>query len=64
MFIDHEKQREVPTQYSHCLTIHNALALYHESRSDFLKLHSYTAVTPKRTMYQVRTLRQLLSTKL
>ena len=55
VFIDHERQRKVPPQYAGCLTIHNALSLYQESYAEYVKLHSYTAVTPKRTVYQVCT---------
>ncbi|XP_059429339.1 cation/H(+) antiporter 24-like [Corylus avellana] len=51
VFIDHELQ-EVPSQYSAYETIHNALRLYQASRRDFLKLHTFTAVAPKRSMYQ------------
>ncbi|EXB78524.1 Cation/H(+) antiporter 25 [Morus notabilis] len=52
VFIDHDRQREVPTQYTSCLVIHNALSQFQDSHAECLKLHSYTIVTPKRTMYQ------------
>ncbi|PON85848.1 DNA-directed DNA polymerase [Trema orientale] len=52
VFIDHQKQSQVPAQYGACLTIHNALGFYQETRSECVKLQSYTAVTPRRTMYQ------------
>ena len=52
VFIDHQRQRSVPAQYAACLTIHKALGFYQETRSECVKLHSYTVVTPKRTMYQ------------
>lgn len=50
--IDHEKQNDVPSKYSSCLTIHNALKLYKDSRVESVKIHSYTTVTIKKTMYQ------------
>ncbi|GLT26796.1 hypothetical protein SLA2020_018380 [Shorea laevis] len=49
--IDHDQQKE-PSKYGHYETIHNALKLYQNSKGELLKLHSYTAWTPKRTMYQ------------
>ncbi|GMN23531.1 hypothetical protein TIFTF001_000160 [Ficus carica] len=52
VFIDHDRQREVPPQYASCLVIHNALRQFQDSHAECLKLHSYTIVTPKRTMYQ------------
>lgn len=52
VFIDHQKQSHVSAQFSTCLTIHNALKFYQETRSECVKLNSYTIVTPRRTMYQ------------
>lgn len=51
VFIDHEKQPE-PSKYAASDTIHNALKLYEEIRCGFVTIHSFTAVAPKRTMYQ------------
>ncbi|KAH7542770.1 hypothetical protein FEM48_Zijuj02G0110200 [Ziziphus jujuba var. spinosa] len=51
LFIDHEKQPE-PSRYADSDTIHNALKRYEEIRRGFVKIHAFTAVAPKRTMYQ------------
>ncbi|XP_062085648.1 cation/H(+) antiporter 24-like [Humulus lupulus] len=52
IFIDHQKQSNVPSQYGSSVIIHNALEFYQETRSECIKLESYTVVTPRRTMYQ------------
>ncbi|KAG6680954.1 cation/H(+) antiporter 24-like [Carya illinoinensis] len=51
LFFDHER-RKVPAKYAAYDTIFKALTLYQRSRSDFVKLHSFTAVSPKLSMYQ------------
>ncbi|KAG9152250.1 hypothetical protein Leryth_027338 [Lithospermum erythrorhizon] len=33
-------------------SIHNALKLFHEGRDDVIKMHYYTSVSPRRSMYQ------------
>lgn len=50
IFIDHKTQ-EAPPQYSGD-TIYNALERYQEIRGEAVKIHSYTSVAPRRTMYQ------------
>lgn len=49
VFIDHEKQ-DPPS--SHDKKIENALKRFQESRAEYVYIHSYTAVSPRRTMYQ------------
>ncbi|XP_059663579.1 cation/H(+) antiporter 24-like [Cornus florida] len=51
LFIDHENQDQA-FDYSSCNPIHNALSLFEETRGEFVKIHSFTSVSPKRTMYQ------------
>ncbi|TYJ97275.1 cation/H(+) antiporter 24 isoform X2 [Cucumis melo var. makuwa] len=51
VFIDHKKSK-APSKYTASDSIHNALKLYEEARSELVKLHTYTAVAPKRTMNQ------------
>lgn len=51
LFIDHEEQ-ELPSKYAAYDTVLSALKLYQESRAEFLKLHTFTVVSPKRSMYQ------------
>ncbi|GAA0176574.1 hypothetical protein LIER_29544 [Lithospermum erythrorhizon] len=33
-------------------SIHNALKFFHEGRDDVIKMHYYTSVSPRRSMYQ------------
>ncbi|XP_038895219.1 cation/H(+) antiporter 24 [Benincasa hispida] len=51
VFIDHKKCK-APSKYTASDSIHNALKLYEEARSELVKLHTYTAVAPKRSMNQ------------
>lgn len=51
VFIDHKKHK-APTKYTASDTIHNAFKLYEEARTELVKLHTYTAVAPKRSMNQ------------
>jgi len=50
LLIDHEKQ-QVPPTYQWCSTI-NVLERHQELKGTFMKLHFFTAVTPKKTMFQ------------
>lgn len=51
LFIDHEEQ-ELPSKYRSSEAIRGALKLYQESQNAYLKLRTFTAVSPKKTMYQ------------
>lgn len=51
LFIDHEEQ-ELPSKYRSSEAILGALKLYQESQNAYLKLRTFTAVSPKKTMYQ------------
>ncbi|KAI4305389.1 hypothetical protein L6164_028759 [Bauhinia variegata] len=51
VFIDHEQQ-EVPPKYEFPRTI-NSLKHFQELKgTDFIKLHLFTSISPRRTMYQ------------
>ncbi|KAI3461686.1 hypothetical protein Pfo_018349 [Paulownia fortunei] len=51
VFIDHENEEKGADQSS-SRSIHNALKIFQEARGEYIKIHSYTAITPKRSMYQ------------
>ncbi|CAN1266469.1 Cation/H(+) antiporter 24 [Linum perenne] len=51
IFVDHEQQK-LPTKYASSYSIHNSLKFYQESKGDLVQLYSYTAIVPKRSMYQ------------
>ncbi|KAG7037019.1 Cation/H(+) antiporter 24, partial [Cucurbita argyrosperma subsp. argyrosperma] len=51
VFIDHKKCK-TPSKYTASDSIHNALRIYEEARGELVKLHTYTAVAPKRSMNQ------------
>ncbi|GAV58670.1 Na_H_Exchanger domain-containing protein [Cephalotus follicularis] len=51
VFVDHKKEEE-NSRYRMQDTIQNALQLYEETRGECVKIHAFTAVAPKRTMYQ------------
>ncbi|KAJ9145705.1 hypothetical protein P3X46_028054 [Hevea brasiliensis] len=52
LFIDHEESDEPLKKNTEQETIYNALKIYQEARRDFVKLHFFTALAIKRTMYQ------------
>ncbi|KAK4412516.1 Cation/H(+) antiporter 24 [Sesamum alatum] len=51
VFVDHENEEEQNDQ-SHISSIHNALKIFQESRGEFIRIHPFTAITLKRSMYQ------------
>ncbi|KAK6935672.1 Cation/H+ exchanger [Dillenia turbinata] len=51
MLIDHDNP-EQPSKYHLNHTIYNALKHYQESKGGLIELHSFTAISPVRTMYQ------------
>lgn len=51
IFIDHEKQDQLYGEANHA-TVHIALRQYQESRGDFIRIHPFTAVSPRKSMYQ------------
>ncbi|XP_021603896.1 cation/H(+) antiporter 24 [Manihot esculenta] len=51
MFIEHEELDQSLKHTEHETTF-NALKMYQEARQDYVKLHFYTALAIKRTMYQ------------
>ncbi|CAN0902134.1 Cation/H(+) antiporter 24 [Linum grandiflorum] len=52
IFVDHEHQR-LTTKYASSYSIHNSLKFYQDSKEpNLVQLHPFTAVVPKRTMYQ------------
>ncbi|GMH12781.1 hypothetical protein Nepgr_014622 [Nepenthes gracilis] len=50
IFIDHSQQEEYWDSSNEA--IHNALKLYEETQSEYIKVHFFTAVAAQRTMYQ------------
>ncbi|KAA8543698.1 hypothetical protein F0562_021556 [Nyssa sinensis] len=51
VFIDHENQ-EMAFELNSYNPIHNALRLFEAHRNEYVKIHPFTSVSPKRTMYQ------------
>ncbi|KAK1373978.1 Cation/H(+) antiporter like [Heracleum sosnowskyi] len=51
LFIDHDNQ-EQNFNYNSVNPIHNALKYSHESMCGFIRIHPFTSVSPKRSMYQ------------
>ncbi|CAK9174219.1 unnamed protein product [Ilex paraguariensis] len=51
LFIDHENQDQASEQTSFN-SIHNALKHFQEYRGEYVKIHSFTSVSPKKSMYQ------------
>ncbi|KAK4407715.1 Cation/H(+) antiporter 24 [Sesamum angolense] len=51
VFIDHEIEEKKDNQ-SHISSIHNALKIFQETRAEFIKIHPFTAMTIRRSMYQ------------
>ncbi|XP_017233612.2 cation/H(+) antiporter 24 [Daucus carota subsp. sativus] len=51
LFIDHDNQ-EHNFNYTSANPIHNALKSSHDSMCGFIKIHPFTSVSPKRSMYQ------------
>lgn len=51
LFIDHENQDHASNYHTNHNSIHNALKLFQET-SEFIRIYSFTSVTPKRTMYR------------
>ncbi|KAH6814502.1 hypothetical protein C2S51_023520 [Perilla frutescens var. frutescens] len=51
VFIDHgsEENEDEGSRYS---SVHNALKIFGESRGEHIRIHSYTAMTSKRSMHQ------------
>ncbi|XP_051132277.1 cation/H(+) antiporter 24-like isoform X2 [Andrographis paniculata] len=52
LFIDHEKEDGDTDQANTTSSVHKALKIFQESRGGCMKIHPYTAKSPKRTMYQ------------
>lgn len=51
VFIDHEKE-DKGAEGCRFSSIHNALKIFGEARGEYLRIHSYTAITSKRSMHQ------------
>lgn len=51
VFIDHENEEKGADSCSFS-SIHNALKIFQGARGECIKMHSYTAITSKRSMYQ------------
>ncbi|CAH1433273.1 unnamed protein product [Lactuca virosa] len=55
MFIDHTgepKENDKKSQKDYSGTVHKSFQTVHETRGDVIKVHSFTSVAPKRSMYQ------------
>nr|CAN64281.1 hypothetical protein VITISV_028835 [Vitis vinifera] len=52
IFIDHEKHEKQYGENTSYATVHSALKLYQETRGDYVRIHPFTAVSPRRSMYQ------------
>ncbi|XP_034687657.1 cation/H(+) antiporter 24-like [Vitis riparia] len=52
IFIDHEKHEKQYGENTSYSTVHSALKLYQETRGDYVRIHPFTAVSPRRSMYQ------------
>ncbi|XP_047967425.1 cation/H(+) antiporter 24-like isoform X1 [Salvia hispanica] len=52
VFIDHESEEENGAEGCRFSSIHNALKIYGEAKGDYITMHSYTAISPKRSMHQ------------
>lgn len=50
-FIDHEKE-DNGAEVSRFSSVHNALKIFGEARGEYMRIHSYTALTSKRSMHQ------------
>ncbi|PIM98431.1 putative K+/H+-antiporter [Handroanthus impetiginosus] len=51
VFINHGNGKKGDNQ-SNFSSVNNALRMFQEVRGEFIKIHSYTAISPKRSMYQ------------
>ena len=51
IFIDHEKHEKQYGEANYA-TVHSALKYYQETRGDFVRIHPFTAVSPRKSMYQ------------
>ncbi|KAL7124717.1 hypothetical protein ABFS83_14G067400 [Erythranthe nasuta] len=52
VFIDHDQEDEKRDEGSKSSSIRNALKIFEDARNGCVKIHSYTAISPKRSMYQ------------
>ncbi|WOG94609.1 hypothetical protein DCAR_0313905 [Daucus carota subsp. sativus] len=55
LFIDHETQEGdsyISDNYTSSNPIHNALKFSHESEGEYVEIHPFTSVSPKKSMYQ------------
>lgn len=55
MFIDHTgepKENDKKSQKDYSGAVHKSFQTVHETRGDVIKVHSFTSVAPKRSMYQ------------
>ncbi|KAL3850564.1 hypothetical protein ACJIZ3_012446 [Penstemon smallii] len=48
IFIDHENEENGVEQSK----VHNALKIFQETRGEYIKIHFYTTIAPKKSMYQ------------
>lgn len=51
VFIDHESE-DNGAEGSRFSSVHNALKIFGEARGEYVRIHSYTAIAPKRSMHQ------------
>ncbi|XP_057772511.1 cation/H(+) antiporter 24 isoform X2 [Salvia miltiorrhiza] len=52
VFIDHETEEDKGAEGCRFSSLHNALKIFAEARGDYVRILSYTAITPKRSMHQ------------
>ncbi|GFP97348.1 cation/H(+) antiporter 25 [Phtheirospermum japonicum] len=52
VLIDHDNEEEKASDESNFSAIHKALKIFQESRGESMKIHSYTTITSKKSMYQ------------
>ncbi|KAL8525798.1 hypothetical protein ACS0TY_015152 [Phlomoides rotata] len=52
VFIDHEKEEEEGAKQCKFSSVHTALKIFQDARGEYIKMHSYTAIAYKRSMYQ------------
>lgn len=52
VFIDHENEEGEGDKECKFSSVHTALKIFQEARGEYIKMHSYTAISYKRSMYQ------------
>lgn len=52
IFIDHEEQERQYGENTSYATVHSALKLYAETKGELVRIHPFTAVSPRQSMYQ------------